>query len=223
MIERGTGRPTARGYRLDGKKLPSVTEILGRFKESGGLIRWAYKQGLDGLELYGKSNQACEIGTVVHDAVETYIHGGEGEAVISSSPLSDEAKNDASMSFGAFLAWEKEANVEWLATEVPIVSATHGFAGTIDAVANIGDDRPCIFEIKSAKALYADNLLQVAAYSLLWEEARLQPIHVAHICRFSKTSGAFEHRRWRNLVLAKAYFLKLVDCFGDDKALKEML
>jgi hypothetical protein len=36
------------GYRnADGIKLPSVTTILGRFKDSGGLIRWAYKQGRD--------------------------------------------------------------------------------------------------------------------------------------------------------------------------------
>ena len=43
-VIRGGGRPDA--YRgADGKKLPSVTTVLSRFKESGGLIRWAYGQG----------------------------------------------------------------------------------------------------------------------------------------------------------------------------------
>lgn len=34
------------GYRnKDGKRVPSVTTVLGRFKDSGGLIKWAYNQG----------------------------------------------------------------------------------------------------------------------------------------------------------------------------------
>lgn len=34
------------GYRLaDGTKVPSVTTVLGRFKEGGGLMQWAYKTG----------------------------------------------------------------------------------------------------------------------------------------------------------------------------------
>ena len=37
------------GYRdADGKRIPGVTTIIGRFKESGGLIRWAYGRGRDG-------------------------------------------------------------------------------------------------------------------------------------------------------------------------------
>ena len=30
------------GYRIDGKRVPSVTTIIGRFKESGALLRWAW-------------------------------------------------------------------------------------------------------------------------------------------------------------------------------------
>ncbi len=40
------------GYRdADGKRIPGVTTIIGRFKESGALIRWAYGRGRDGEEL----------------------------------------------------------------------------------------------------------------------------------------------------------------------------
>ena len=34
-----------------GNRLPSVTTIIGRFKESGGLLYWANQQGLEGKTL----------------------------------------------------------------------------------------------------------------------------------------------------------------------------
>lgn len=50
--------PTPRaGYRnAAGEKVPSVTTILSRFKDSGGLIKWAYRQGREheGLALRGE-------------------------------------------------------------------------------------------------------------------------------------------------------------------------
>jgi hypothetical protein len=36
-------------YRLaDGTRVPSVTEILSRFKEGGALIHWAWRLGMEG-------------------------------------------------------------------------------------------------------------------------------------------------------------------------------
>ena len=32
------------GYKVDGVKVPGVTTILGRFKDSGGLLYWAFEQ-----------------------------------------------------------------------------------------------------------------------------------------------------------------------------------
>ena len=33
------------GYKLDGKRVPGTTTIIGRFKDSGGLLYWAFEQG----------------------------------------------------------------------------------------------------------------------------------------------------------------------------------
>ncbi len=47
--EKGTGRPNA--YRTEaGKRVPGVTTVLGRFKDSGALIRWAERMGRESLE-----------------------------------------------------------------------------------------------------------------------------------------------------------------------------
>ena len=46
-IVRGSGRP--KEYLLpDGTRVSGVTTILGRFKESGGLLQWAFQVGKSG-------------------------------------------------------------------------------------------------------------------------------------------------------------------------------
>ena len=37
-------------YKIDNKKVPSVTQILGRFKLATPLIIWANRLGLDGKD-----------------------------------------------------------------------------------------------------------------------------------------------------------------------------
>ena len=50
------------GYRLkDGTRVPGTTTILGRWKESGGLLQWAFKQGESGARtLYEERDKAAE-------------------------------------------------------------------------------------------------------------------------------------------------------------------
>jgi hypothetical protein len=38
-------RPTHGYVNAAGEKIPGTTTIIGRFKESGGLIQWAYARG----------------------------------------------------------------------------------------------------------------------------------------------------------------------------------
>ncbi len=69
------------GYRTtDGTKVPGVTTILGRFKDSGGLLWWAFEQGKAAQRgeinsLYDKRDSAAEAGTIAHDLVEMHIKG----------------------------------------------------------------------------------------------------------------------------------------------------
>jgi hypothetical protein len=44
------------GYWLDGKRLPSVTTILGRFKDSKGLMIWQYNQGREHERIQSANN-----------------------------------------------------------------------------------------------------------------------------------------------------------------------
>ena len=68
------------GYKVDGKRVPGVTTIIGRFKDSGGLMWWAFGQGQAAERgeinsLYDKRDEAAEAGTIAHALVEMHIAG----------------------------------------------------------------------------------------------------------------------------------------------------
>ncbi len=223
-IEKGSGRPDNRqGYRLaSGEKVPSVTTVLGRFKESGGLIRWAYKRGCEGVELYEET--ATSIGTVAHDAIEHSIHGGDGFKYIEGTNVEDNIKQSATKAFNAYLKWAESCNVSYVATEVSLCSEKYGFGGAVDCIADIHGVR-AVLDWKTSKDVYTDYLIQVAAYAILWEECRGEPIKEGYLCRFSKTTSGFQYYYWPEepMELAKQQFLRLVECYKADKRLGEML
>jgi hypothetical protein len=78
--------------------------------------------------------------------------------------------------------------------EVPLVSGTHRFGGTPDAVGEF-DAKLVLLDWKTGNSVYADYLLQLAAYKELWEEN--YPDHPItggfHLCRFGKETGDFAH------------------------------
>jgi len=61
-------------YKLkDGTLVPGTTTIIGAFKDSGGLVHWAWQQGKAGLDYRNTRDKAAERGTNVHDLAECYI------------------------------------------------------------------------------------------------------------------------------------------------------
>ena len=63
--------PTPRkGYFVNGTKVPSVTQIVSRFKDSGALMYWAWEQGKEGKDFRDTSQRAADAGTLSHRMVE---------------------------------------------------------------------------------------------------------------------------------------------------------
>jgi hypothetical protein len=210
-IEQGSGRPS-RYLTAGGKRVPSVTTILSRYKESGGLLHWAFQRGKDGAEnLYDKT--ATDIGTLVHSLVEADIHGQPHPEI----PPEYEAK--VISGYSAWRDWWAGTKYEVIATEVPLVSEIHQFAGALDAVIKTPQGL-MLADWKSSNAVYSDYLLQLAAYSILWDECRPeQPLQPgAHLMRFSKEHGDFEHRFFGDLTVEKELFLLLRKAYELDKS-----
>lgn len=200
-----------------GERVPRVSTIISRFKESGGLVHWAWQLGMDGKDYKAVRDEAADAGTCAHAMIEAFIKSqpfvrqGWGEDVL--------AKADSA--FAAFQTWAAGTRLEPHASEVRMVSEQLRVGGTCDAVIKI-NGQLAIGDWKTG-SLYADHLYQVAAYSMLWEETHPdEPITGGyHLLRFSRENADFGHSYFGELEGAKRGFLLMRELYSIDAALKK--
>jgi hypothetical protein len=216
------GRPKD-GYFIDGEKVPGVTSVLSRFKESGALMYWAWQQGKEGKDFRETKQAAADAGTVAHDMVEHDIYGQRfDESGIDPSILSA-----ARGAYDAYKEWKDQTHLQVAEAEVSLLSRIHRFGGTLDALFIRG--KLALGDWKTSNGVYADYLLQLGAYQILWEENYPErPITGGfHLLRFSKQQNAddpiaFTHHYWSQLDVAKQQFLLLLEAHKLDKRIKAL-
>lgn len=204
------------GYFLkDGTRVPSVTTIIGRFKDAGALMNWAWRMGKEGKDYREERDKAADAGTMAHEAVEAWIKG-DNYAFSGDEEVCKRART----AFDAFLEWADQTQLKVTHTEVPLISEQHRFGGTFDAILVRG--RRAMGDWKSSNGVYPDYLIQVAAYGQLWREAHPdEPIDGGyHLLRFDKTYGDFKHHWWGELDAAWRAFLHLRELYDIEKELK---
>ena len=220
--------PTPRaGYFINGTKVPSVTTITGRFKESGALIYWAWDQGRQGKDFRETKQAAADAGTLCHALIEANV---KGETMPDISDFPQVVQTNALHAYGAFKEWKSRVNLEVVETELALTSAKHMFGGTLDAMFTGG--KLVLGDWKTSNAIYQDHLIQVAGgYSLLWEENNpSQKLEGVEILRVSKPDEpgdpvSFHDHFWGRAVIeiAQRQFLLLREAFDLDKRLKSIL
>lgn len=202
-------------FTQDGTKVPSVTTILGRFKESGGLIAWAWKLGTEGKDYRSVRDQAADAGTLAHEMIDAYIHqqpmtvDGDGEVV-------RQARN----AFQAYCNWETSSGIKIEWTERQLISEKHKFGGTPDAFGII-DNKPILLDWKTSNSVYSDYLIQLAAYALLIKENYGVDVQGHYLCRFSKENGDFSVHHYPDLSEATKMFLLLREAYDLDKIIRK--
>ena len=211
------------GYRnKDGKRVPGVTTIIGRFKDSGGLMYWACEQGKaiergEISKLYDKRDEAAEAGTLAHEMVEASISGNEVPD-LSKYPIG--VVKQALQGHENYLKWADTTNMQITEQEIPLVSERYQFGGTPDAIMVKGE--LALGDWKTSNGVYPDYLIQLAAYKVLWEENHPdRPITGGfHLCRFSKEHADFTHHFWSELDDAWEQFKLFRKAYEIDKKLK---
>lgn len=213
------GRPTTGYKNTAGEKIPGTTTIIGRFKESGGLLQWAFKQGQSGAaHLYEERDQAALAGNIAHDMIECDILKKERPGFVCAPELLTKAEN----AFSQFKEWQEQTRIEIVATERSFVSERHQFGGTIDAIGRDVKGRIVLLDWKSSNGIYQDYLIQLAAYALLLEECAPELTPSAfHLLRVAKESADFAHHFFGELEDAKKAFLLMRDLYDIDKRLKK--
>ena len=222
------------GYRVaDGARVPSVTTIISRFKDSGALMKWAYTTGrehgfIEGrggeapTSLYEVSGKAADIGTAAHSMVEAKIKGAHPEMAQDYINLSPEDRVKALNAYKMYEEWASQSSLVIVEQEMYLVSEKHRFGGTPDAIGEIGG-KLCLVDWKTSNGVYSDYLLQLAAYRVLWDENNPdRPLTGgSHLCRFAKEFGDFAHHYYAELDDAWTMFEHLLKAYRLDQILRK--
>lgn len=219
--QKATGRPKKGYYNAAGKRVPGTTTVIGRFKEAGGLIQWAYQCGLDGLDINQVRDDAADTGSTAHDLVHAHLLG---------LPEPEQADSRAQHAFLAYLDWRSGLDLKVVEAETPMVSEKHQFGGTPDLFATINGNLT-VLDLKTANGIYSDYLIQVAGgYSLLWQETHSGELRGVDLLRISKPKHpddpiSFEHRHFSAEVfpIAQRQFLLFLEAYQLDKRIKGLL
>lgn len=181
-------------YRLaNGTRVPGVTTFLGVLNKPA-LIKWANNLGLQGIDSTKYVDNLADAGTLAHEMILAYYSKKD----IDTAGYTGEQMELASNSFASFLAWARLYEIEPILVEMPLVSELHRFGGTPDLLATI-DGIATLVDFKTGKALYPENLVQVAAYRQLILEYDYA-VDDVKIIRIGRTEDeGFEVRPVKNL------------------------
>jgi len=178
-------------YELDGVEYPSVTQITGQL-DKPALLVWAAGCAVDyikdNIDLVRdpfsnvhqieevlesarsahikKKKDAATAGTLVHNAIDDYVNG----RAYSLHHRDPDIRDKVERGFEAFLKWESFNHLEWLFTEVAVVSKRVGYAGRFDAIARINGIIHLI-DFKTSKGVYDEFRWQLCAYRQAWNES----------------------------------------------------
>lgn len=202
-------------YIINNKKLPSVTTIIGRFKNAIGLIIWSNQLGLKGLNYFDELKKAGDTGTSLHDLAELHIKGEDYELPEDPTVLH---------CFNQFLEWWDNLTCEVIWTEKKYISKELNVGGCPDLLVK-KDGKYILVDFKSSKAVYSDMIIQLSCYANLIKENDNIEIDRAVIVRFPKDDDDTEIRKFtkEELAVGLKQFKLLRKAFDLDKDLNKIL
>lgn len=149
---------------------PSVTSVIRDTSPTPpGLMEWYLKHGNE--EATRMRDAAADYGTALHIAIAQYFSG-------ETLTFRDERLAKDMMAWHQFV---RDRNVEVVACEVPLyMGPTYngpkilgGVAGTADLICEMDWDKGRVLamvDIKSGKNSYRDHAVQLAFYTMMWNE-----------------------------------------------------
>lgn len=140
-------------HNSEGQKVPRVTEILSTMIHSDALMYWANSLGFKGMKYNTVLNNAANIGTAAHNAIERF--------------LIDKLESLNNIPFLGFMMWynivtqEKGIPIQVIYIEHPL--SCQWFGGTLDGLLRIGS-KIYLIDFKTSNHVTYKYFLQLAAY-----------------------------------------------------------
>lgn len=173
-------------YMLDGKRLPSVTEIINAIFPMPPVDPWYLQRGT-------ATHLACEL------ADKGMLDWGSVDSEILPR-------------VEAWMKFRRDLPMPIVANEQGMKSATYRFAGTVDRVFD-GSDGVIVADLKNSVS--PQVALQLAMYSILWTETRKQKVETAVAVELLETGDYRCHwLKSKALRLAERQALALITVYG---------
>lgn len=149
----------------DGKRVPSVTTILGVINKPA-LLNWANRIGLNGIEMKNYVDDKADIGTLAHAICEFSLVG----TPIEWGKYTKEQILQACKCAKKFFEWKSYQN-EFIpiASELELISEKYQYGGCCDLVA-ILNGRLTLVDFKTCSGVWDEAKFQTSAYKQLINE-----------------------------------------------------
>jgi hypothetical protein len=195
---------------IDGVKIPSVTQITGMLGKSF-LYGWYGKYGnrlcMKKLKLSGV------IGDLYHIEADNIVNG------VKHDPGTRRLRGMCV----SFEKWVIENQFKPEVQEFDVTSKVHRYAGTLDAIGTLGNDKELvILDWKSSAGIYPEMAYQLAAYAAAYEEQQGIKLNKGWIIQVDKKPPYSLHTKmWDNLDQKFECFLGLLKVYNDLHPVKE--
>ena len=202
---------------INGIWYPSVTTILAA-KPKPWLDAWKEKWG---LLAFRKTKMASAIGDEFHRCIESWINTS---AYTIKAPTIDGFAMPSTITrvegmVKSWIAWAMMVDGTIDHTELQVVSRTHAYSGSLDAVGTF-ESKPVLYDWKTSAKIYDDYHLQLAAYAQAYNEQTGGRVKDGLIVCVSKDKPHFKVTT-KHFKLGKRplkEFLKLREMFDDIQA-----
>ncbi len=218
------------GYSIDGEPVVGTTTVCGMLNKPA-LVGWAGKLCTDlawragkagepmpkwNALLYDTRDAAADAGTLVHEAFEARLHNQP----VPEFPDTDIGKA-AKQGFANALHWLESSGMKVESHERPLVSLAYRYGGTPDAIMR-NNDVVSLGDWKTG-GIYAEMILQMAAYRQLLAECEGIKAVGVHLVRFSREHGDFNHHFFGDDALDMGWevFKRLLEIAPTLKALEK--
>lgn len=117
---------------------------------------------------WSRREKAADVGTAVHALIDAHVRGTE------PPHLDDDVREKAGRHFDQFRRFEDAYRPEWRGAEMTVVHPDHGWAGTLDELAEIGSRGLGLIDVKNTNpagkkkdqpGVWPEHALQCAAYA----------------------------------------------------------
>ncbi len=144
------GFKSQNGYEIDGTWYPRVTAIVS-IKAKPALYKF-YADQPSFAHAEAMKDKSAQEGTLVHETIEGLMAGKQVMVSPAVQPI-----------VTAFYDFRNQNVINPLEIESKIMSKKHGYAGTIDVLAEV-NGKVGVLDIKTSVAIYRDYGIQTAAY-----------------------------------------------------------